>query len=207
MELEQSDQEQIEALQKWWRENWMSLIGGLILGLGGILGWQYYGEAKQENAAAASVTYEQLKAQLATGKLEQAQASLTGMQQEFGDSPYVVQGHLALAQAQAEKDDWAAAEVTLRQALELSDDAAIEGLVRLRLARSLWAQGNAEAALAELDAGGDNAYAPLYQELRGDIAAAQGDAETARTAYEQALASDVEYIDRGGVERKLSALN
>ena len=38
MEFEKSDQEQVEALQKWWKENWLSLLGGLVLGLGGILG-------------------------------------------------------------------------------------------------------------------------------------------------------------------------
>ena len=36
MELEKTDQEQVEELQKWWRENRLALVGGLVLGIGAL---------------------------------------------------------------------------------------------------------------------------------------------------------------------------
>lgn len=206
MELEQTEQEQVEALQKWWRENWLSLVGGLVLGLGGILGWQYWGEAQQQNAAAASESYEAIKTKIVINRLDAARADITKLADEHSGSPYVTQARLALAQAQAEGEDWAAAEQTLRTALADTDDKALAGLIRLRLARSLWAQGKADAAMSELNAEA-GAYTPVYQDLKGDIALAQGDTDTARSAYEQALASDAQFIDRNAIQRKLDALN
>ena len=72
MEFEKSDQEQVEALQKWWKENWLSLLGGLVLGLGGILGWQYYGDYSDAQAATASTRYESIKAMLASEQLDKS---------------------------------------------------------------------------------------------------------------------------------------
>ncbi len=207
MELEQTEHEQVEALQKWWRENWASIVGGLVLGLGGILGWQYYGELKLNNAAAASKAYETVKAQVSLGKLDTAGTAIAELASEHGGSPYVAQAHFALAEAQAKAGDWSAAESQLRQAIERSSDPALKELAHLRLARALWAQDQAAAALALLDAQAGPAFAPLYAELKGDIAVALEDVSLAKTAYAEALAADYDYIDRAAVQRKLDALN
>ena len=37
-----SDREQEEALRNWWRENWRWILGGVVLGLGLLAGWQYW---------------------------------------------------------------------------------------------------------------------------------------------------------------------
>ncbi len=206
MELEQTDQEQVEALQKWWRENWLSLVGGLALGLAGILGWQYYGEASLDNAAAASVAYEDVKVKLAMKRLGEAQAAIGNMESAHKGSPYVTQARLNLAAVQADTGDWAGAEQTLRAAAAAGPDAALAGVIRLRLGRTLWAQGKTAEALSELDIQ-SGAYAALAQELRGDIAASTGDSELARRAYQSALASNADYLDAADVQRKLDALN
>ena len=44
-----TDEEQVEALKKWWRENGKSVVGGVVLGLalvGGWRGWQYYEQTR-----------------------------------------------------------------------------------------------------------------------------------------------------------------
>lgn len=206
VELEQTDQEQVEALQRWWRENWLSLLGGLALGLAGIVGWQYYGESRLEKAEAASVAYEDVKTKLAMKRLDEAKAAIATLESEHAGSPYVLQSRLNLAAVQADTGDWAGAEQTLRNAAAAKPDAALAGLIRLRLGRALWAQGKTAEALAELD-DASGAYAALAQELRGDIAAATGDTSLARKAYQAALASNADYLDGADVQRKLDALN
>ena len=207
MEFEKSDQEQVEALQKWWKDNWLSLLGGLVLGLGGILGWQYYGQYSDAQAAQASNTYESIKSKLATEQRDAASSEIEMLAQAHPKSPYVAQAKLALAKAQADAGEWAAAETSLRSVIDGDADSALRGLATLRLARALWAQDKGDEALALLEEAPDNGYAPLYSNLKGDIAAAAGDLETARAAYQMALASNADYIDNNTVQQKLDALN
>jgi predicted negative regulator of RcsB-dependent stress response len=206
VELEHTDEEQVEALQKWWRENWLSLVSGLVLGLGVILGWQYYGDYAQNQAADASQTYEAIKAKVSAGLLEAAQADVNRLQDAHHGSPYVEQARFALAQAYASKGDWAVAEAQLRLVLDDSSDQALLGLARLRLARTLWAQSKMTEALATLDMSKAGAYAPLYAELRGDIALSEQKLELAKSAYAEALDGDRDYVDRNAIQRKLDAL-
>lgn len=207
VEFEKSDQEQVEALQKWWKENWLSLLGGLVLGLGGILGWQYYGDYSDAQAATASTRYESIKAMLASEQLDAANAEIEALVVAHPKSPYVAQSQLALAQAQADSGDWAAAEASLREVIDGQADVAIEGLAILRLARALWAQDKSDQALTLLNEAPENGYGPLYSDLKGDIARAAGDAAAAREAYQAALASNADFIDNNTVQQKLDALN
>ena len=38
----QTDEEKVEAIRKWWRENGTAVVAGLVLGLAGLIGWQYW---------------------------------------------------------------------------------------------------------------------------------------------------------------------
>ncbi len=207
VEFEKSDQEQVEALQQWWKDNWLSLLGGLVLGLGGILGWQYYGQYSDAQAAQASNAYESIKSKLATEQLDAASTEIETLAQAHPKSPYVPQAQLALAKAQADAGEWAAAEASLRSVIDGDAESALHGLAILRLARALWAQDKGDEAVALLDGAPDNSYAPLYSDLKGDIAAAAGDLDAARAAYQTVLASNADYIDNNSVQQKLDALN
>ena len=55
MSTYQTEEEQVEAIKQWWKDNGKSVIGGLVLGLavvGGLKGWQQYTKVSAENAAA-----------------------------------------------------------------------------------------------------------------------------------------------------------
>lgn len=207
MELEKTEQEQIEALRSWWKENWLSLVGGLILGLGGILGWQYYGDWKHEQAASASERFERVAQLTSAGQLDQAAALLDELNTHNPTSPYVAHARLSLAQAAVEAEQWSDAVSYLQPLVKDTRDPAVTGLARLRMARVHWQQGQLDAALTTLDADMPAPFKALADELRGDIARAKGDVDQARMAYETALASDQDVLDRATVERKLSSLN
>ena len=38
-----SEKEQIDEIRSWWRENGWYLIGGAVLGIAALLGWNRYG--------------------------------------------------------------------------------------------------------------------------------------------------------------------
>ena len=44
------EEEQLEAIQQWWRENRVSVVAAVVLTLGGSFGWSEYQDYSQEQA-------------------------------------------------------------------------------------------------------------------------------------------------------------
>ncbi|MGU3844696.1 YfgM family protein, partial [Vibrio diabolicus] len=42
MELYDTEEQQVEAIKDWWKENGKAVIIGAVVGLGGLFGWRYY---------------------------------------------------------------------------------------------------------------------------------------------------------------------
>ncbi|MDP9139239.1 MAG: tetratricopeptide repeat protein, partial [Pseudomonadota bacterium] len=96
----------------------------------------------------------------------------------------------------------------LRWVSENGADDGLRQVARLREARVLWQQGQADAALKLLD-GGDENFSKVTEELRGDIRLSQGDRAAARAAYEKALAGadEEDAAARGDLQRKIDDLS
>lgn len=91
----------------------------------------------------------------------------------------------------------AEADRLLSRALERSQDAALRGLVRLRLAELRLAEDKPDAALTLADAVAGASWRALREEIRGDALARLGRADEARRAYDDALAA----LDEGSQAR------
>lgn len=200
------EEAQLEELRRWWRENWLPLVGGLALGLAAIFGWEAWTQHRDAVAGQASHLFEDLRLAVDAGKYDQATPMADRLQQEFGDTPYAVDGALKLGQAAFILGKLDEAHARLQWAVDHSNDAAQRGLAKLRLARVLWQQAKPDEALRELQ-NPEPAYASLYAELRGDIALSSGDRAAARSAYTDAmkpLAADAP--QRKSLQRKLDDL-
>ena len=57
METYSTDEERLEALQRWWKENKSSVFGGLLLGMAAIGGWKIWQGNRLETAEQASLVY------------------------------------------------------------------------------------------------------------------------------------------------------
>ena len=55
-----TEEEQIEALKRWWDENGKQVILAIVLTVGGYFGWEAYSDHAEEQAAAASLVYQQI---------------------------------------------------------------------------------------------------------------------------------------------------
>ena len=53
--------EQSELVQKWLRENGVSIVVGVLIGLVGIFGWQQWRSHQARNESAASQLYQQAR--------------------------------------------------------------------------------------------------------------------------------------------------
>ncbi|NEV61720.1 tetratricopeptide repeat protein [Thiorhodococcus minor] len=186
----ETDEERVEALKKWWKENGVSVIAGAALGLGAIYGWRLWIGHQESVAAQASTAFEQLMAN-ASARSPQPDAigkQLQLIEDEFGSTPYPSLGALVAAKAlyDAGKPDEAVA--ALRQAITDAPDPALARIAALRLARVQAAQGELDAAEQTVKAHDTSAaFAGEFAAVRGDIAAQRGDTEGARRAYEEAI--------------------
>jgi predicted negative regulator of RcsB-dependent stress response len=199
------DEAEVEQLRRWWRENWMALAGGLVLGLAGIFGWEYWQESRTAKAEHASRIYEDLK-KLPVENTDRSAELWQHMSTDYPSTPYAAQGALLLASRAAARQDWADAQAKLEWLDKHTDDAGLKKIARLRLARVHWQQQKPEEALKLLEIDDDDPFAPLYQELRGDIQLAAGDREAARAAYQKALELDPAAASREALQRKLGDL-
>ncbi|PLY15620.1 MAG: hypothetical protein C0631_06685 [Sedimenticola sp.] len=184
-----SEEEQVEALKKWWKENGKSLIGGVVLGLGLVFGWRAWVQHNQTVAEQASYQFEQLTNAVAAGANDSAVKMAEQLISEHADSSYAVFAALNIAKVKLEQGDNAGARIDLKWALEHSSEPSLKQIASLRLARVMLDAGDIDSASALVSQTAVAAYSGELAELRGDIALAQGDKEKARQAYEEALAN------------------
>jgi predicted negative regulator of RcsB-dependent stress response len=182
-----SEEEQVEALKKWWKENGKSVIGGVVLGLlivGGWRGWQYYDRGQGEAAAAR---FEQVLVAAEAGQADSAFSLAARLDAEFPGSPYTFLAALHVAKLKLAGGDKAGARGRLEWVRLNAQDPAIRQVATLRLARVLVDTGELDDAQRILDGAAKDAFAPELAELRGDLARARGQVPAARAAYEEAL--------------------
>ncbi|HZC00858.1 MAG TPA: tetratricopeptide repeat protein [Gammaproteobacteria bacterium] len=183
-----AEDEQVEALKAWWKENGKAIIAGVIFGLLGLMGWRYWQGSIKVQAEQASTAFQQLLSQVADNKKEAAEQQAKQILDQYEKSPYAAFAALMLAKIAVDKNDLAQAKTHLQWALAHSTEPEIKRVARLRLVRLLLAEGNTDQAQSLLDEKDNMASLPSYHELKGDLLLAQGKLEEARNAYLQALA-------------------
>lgn len=181
-----TDDEKVEELKAWWKENGTSVIAGVVLAIGGIFGWQYWQTYQHERAAAASALYAKVD-KIAATAIEQALPDIQTLQQQYASTPYAAIASLKAAQQYAAQGDYAPARTALQWVIDNSDAADFQHLAKIRLARVLLAMQQADDALALANQTYPPAYTSLVEELKGDIFVAQHKIAEARAAYDKAL--------------------
>lgn len=188
----ETDDQQLETLKKWWQENGKSIIAGVVIGLTAVFAWRAWVEYRENVAATASNSFDQLVQNVERGNLESATQQAKNLAKAFQSTPYGAFADLMQARVRFEQKDLAGTKAALEQALTKASDPALRSIAVLRLARILLAEGNADGASKALqDHPAPPAFAGEYAALRGDIALAKGDPKGARAAYEQAILGQV----------------
>lgn len=202
-----SEKEQLEAIKKWWKENGRSITVGLVLGIGGVLGWTSWRTYSNAQAEKASIIYEQLVNLSNAGQTTVAAEQSDILMRDFPKSMYASLGALIRAKNAFEGGEQAKAEGYLRWVMENAPNPGVQNIARIRLARVVLANGKPQEALSLLNESNPQGFEALWEETRGDALVTMNDAAAARSAYERALvATGVSDTARRRLRMKLDDL-
>lgn len=201
-----SEKEQIDQIRGWWSENGSYVIAGIVLGVGSILGYNYWQSSQVESRVAASTVFESLTNEVADNDLDGAEAIAAELWSDHGDTIYADQARLAMARLYMDQGRDQDAAGALRSLIDSGNNEEMQLVARLRLAKIYLYQGRPEEVAALLDGYDDSGFAARYLETIGDARYAMGEFDAAEEAYLAALEAPqaTQLIDVALVQMKIA---
>lgn len=181
------EQEQIDALKAWWRQNGRLLIVAAVAAIvaaGAVSAWRHY---RDSQAAKASQLYATLEKAVRANDAKQVKEVATRLIDGYARTAYGPMAALAAAKADFEAGDLASAGRRLEWAAEHARDDEVRAIATLRLAGVRLDEKKYDEALKLLDGKHPDSFAGMYADLRGDALLALGKGAEAKAAYKLAL--------------------
>ena len=190
-----TEEEQVEALKTWWKDNGKSLLLGIALALAVVFAWRGWQNNQQVTAENASVVYQNLIQAVAVASAPNgtddqratARHLASNLKEEYGSTAYAQFGALLNARLAVDAGELDTALAEFDWVLAHSPDAGMQAIATMRKARVIAAQGDAQAAIALLEGLGAEHFTASVGELKGDLYLQLGDTDKARAAYQFAL--------------------
>jgi len=205
--LDLQEQEQLEELKAWWKDNRNQIIGALLIAvvaIGGWRGWQHY---YHNQSAQAAMLYSEFVRQLQGNDAGRVNDAAAAMMDRFASTAYASRAALLAAQVNEHGKDATRAKAQLQWVIDHAGEAELRDVARLRLAALLLDEAKYAEAMSLLKAEHSASFDGLYADLRGDVLGAQGKADEARSAYKLAYEkTDPKSMYRNLIQMKLDAL-
>ena len=205
MEIYENDNEQVDAVKRFFAENGKALVVGVVLGIGALVGWRYWNGHQVESSMASSLEY-----QTVTDAVRADQPATLSAAEKFAASTKNTYGALAsleLAQKYADNNDLAKAAAQLQQGLSSTNDANLQALINARLARIQIQQKQSDAALKTLDSIKGEGWVAIVADLRGEALLSKGDKQGARDAWSKGSQTDASPALREMMQMKINNLS
>lgn len=208
VDIHATEEEQLDQLKSWFKENGKYLAAGLLLGAGSIIGYRSWDAYQTDVARSASAAYETVRTTAESGNADQAQALGAALISDYPNSPYATHTALSLAVVALDAGKPEEAAKQLQWVLASGGQDSLKHVARLRLARvQLHSLDQPHEALDSLAGETGGEFAALYDEVRGDAHLALNEADKARIAYQSALDNwSADYGDSALLRMKLDDL-
>lgn len=184
MDVLTDDHEREQVVRKWWHENWKPIALGVVIALGGLVGFRQYQAYTLEKAQQQSYELYQLQYKLAVSPSDGKDAA----EKYLSEHKDIYGALMAL--------DLAAYEVGQKNFEQAASHALFAGehggelvapAASLSLARIQGQLKQYDDAVKTLDKISSEAYAAEKAEVKGDVLLQKGDKDGARAAYKQAM--------------------
>lgn len=183
----ETEEQQVEAIKSFWKENGKAIILGAVIGFGGIFGWDYYKDYKVEQAETASARYAEAVDTIVAGSDDQSQfvEKAEALKQDFAKTSYAALAAMKLAEIEVSKDNLEGAKEQLRWVVDQGNKTFVP-VAQVRLARILLAQDDHDAAISQADSVKAEAYKSSALLVKGEAQLAKGDREAAKNTFIEA---------------------
>lgn len=178
----ETEEQQVQAIKQFWKDNGMVIILGVVIGFGALWGWRAYNDstinAKEEASAGFNAGIESYIDSESTDALNEFISA-------NADTGYAPLAALIVAKEAADKEDYTAAKEALNAAI--GKDAALSDIARIRLADIHLQLTEYDQALSVLSTVEADTFSEQVEELKGDALLAKGDFQGAKSAYAASL--------------------
>lgn len=187
MSVYMTEEEQLEAIKKWWNKysNVITVILSLVLLA--VAGFKYWNWHQSKISMQASNAYEHLMVAFSNQDNKGVRSYANQLMNEYSDTVYADAARLALAKLFVTREKYEKARENLEYVAKNSKMTALKQVAKIRIARLFAAEKAYDKALAELTTVDDIAYMPVVNELKGDIYAATGKYQQAIVSYKEAI--------------------
>jgi len=201
-----TDEEQVENLKQWWKENGRAVVAGIVIGVGSLIGYRYWIDHQETNAEQASSHFIQMVDAIEQGNNDAADVQANKLLNEYASSEYAKMARFALAKTLVEAEDYDKAQDHLQQVIGNAGDSPLAYVARQRLATIQLQMANFDQGLKTLSIDFPEQFSASVEELKGDLFASQGNKAKAVDAYLKAQQSQPGPANAEFLQQKLDDL-
>ena len=205
MQEYETEEQQVEAIKKWFKENGSFLIWTVIVSVAMVSVVKYWYHHQEVVRLEASESYSAMLFAANQDDLATADSKANALIEKHSGTTYADLATLYQAKMAVSAKDLDLAVNYLQQVIEQSKVVDLQYIAKARLARIKLAQGKPNEALTLFDAPKESSYFTLLQELKGDALLALNKPAEAKIAYQLAFEA-VDEMQRPILKLKLEEL-
>jgi predicted negative regulator of RcsB-dependent stress response len=205
VEVYSNENEQTDALRRFFANNGKALAVGVVIGIAALGGWRYWSSHQEEATKSVSAQYQQLTSAMQAGKPETLEAVNTFANEN--SNTYGALAAMDLAKQYVDTNQLDKAATLLQNGLKDTKDANLQAVINLRLARIQLQQNQADAALKTLDAVKGDGWTAIVADIRGEALLSKGDKQGARDAWSKGVESDASPALKQMMQMKMNNLS
>jgi len=205
VEVYSNENEQVDALRRFFANNGKALAVGVIVGIAALGGWRFWSSHQEGADKAASAQYQQLTSAMQADKPQTLEAVASFASEN--NNTYGALAALDLAKQYVAANQLDKAITLLQSGLKDTKDANLQAVINLRLARIQLQQNQADAALKTLDGVKGDGWTAIVADIRGEALLSKGDKQGARDAWSKGVESDASPALKQMMQMKMNNLS
>jgi predicted negative regulator of RcsB-dependent stress response len=186
-DYDHEEEEQIEALEAWWKENGNAVIWGIAVGFAMLFGWRSWQNYQFQQSQVASSLYDVVLSASKQPNPAQADENAQKILTDYTNTGYASLTSLLKASRQIEAGQPQPAQASLQWVIDNASLPELKTIAQLRMAKLLINNNDFDGATKLLNSITIAAFQGAVEELRGDLFVAQQKPTEAAAAYDKAL--------------------
>lgn len=180
IQVDNTEEEQVEQIKKWWNSNGKQIIAGAVIGLAGIWGWNTYSDYQDKQSLNARSLY------LSYASDSNNLGAYDKLTTDLSSSSYSDQAILLMAKYLFDAGSYTQALVVIKPLIN-NPSSVIANTAALRAASIYLQLGQHNQALSILEGQSEDGFSGLIYNLMGDIYLDLGSREKAQNYYSLAI--------------------